>query len=465
MSRTVITFRVLAGVPLGAPPQITFSVEAPGENLPEVTDAFLAVDTDLLDAVSQLTAYRSDPASITDVVRNAGGALYGSLLKHMNATHALTRTIQAANGTSERQIRLRIPGIAASAQNLPWELLHAPTSGFLELSNRIPVVREIEAKSRPRTPDGLLTDAGLRIFSVIAAQGVSGRGEWKAISKATAEFGKPFQLRVLVGDEALKNEIVDEAGLNERISVELVPGNKLDLLNDIRSFRPQICHLFCHGRSSSGGYLEIENSGTVFGGNPHILMASDLEDVLPGSAWLVLLNACLGAQADPGSGTSALSASLIKEGVPIVVAMREEVPADIVGRFTAAFLTDALHTIAQIAEKGSEAELDLSACLTRARATICDNYPGVGPIPTNEIGARVKEWALPVMSVSKNGFRLIPKSGVYIDQIEVAGLRGELDSLNRLKELMNDALTEPQRATIEQKIRQLQDRLVALIAA
>ncbi|WP_082663739.1 CHAT domain-containing protein [Sinorhizobium sp. Sb3] len=462
MSRTVISFRAQPNMDQGQHPLITFSIDAPGENLPEVMDAFLDVaDAPLADFYN----YHSDPTNPLDVVRKAGAALYESLLTHNHASHALRRTIEAENGTPDRQIRLRIPGLAASTQNLPWELLHAPTSGFVDLVSRIPVLREIETKSRPRTPDGLLTDEGLRFLSIIAAEGISGLEEWRAVSSALKKYGRPFQLRIFVAETAIKEKIEAETAGDDRMTTSLVPGNKLDLLNEVRSFAPQICHFLCHGQSDSGGYLEIANQGVSFGGAPLIIMASDLEDVLPGSAWLVLLNACLGAHANPRSGTSTLAAKLVKEGVPVVVGMRDEIPADIIGRFSHAFLSEVMRTIAKIAAGGVEEDLELGPCLSRARATICENFPGAATLPPDEIGARVKEWALPVMSVSKAPFRVRPKAGVKIDVLTLATLQSEFDTLSRLKHDLQGALSESQTTKIDVRIREIQSQMATLVTS
>ena len=87
-------------------------------------------------------------------------------------------------------------------------------------------------------------------------------------------------------------------------------------------------------------------------------------------------------------------------------------------------------------------------------------------MPTCDIGARVKEWALPVMSVSSGGFRLSPQPAgaqTAANPLQLAELTGQLETLRRMKDLMDAALTETQRATIDAKIRDIQGQILALM--
>ena len=113
------------------------------------------------------------------------------------------------------------------------------------------------------------------------------------------------------------------------------------------------------------------------------------------SAWLVILNACSGAQGDLASNSTSIANALVQQGIPVVVGMREQIPVSVVADFTHAFLSGSLQYLAKTLRQGEALPVDFSQALVDGRDAICACFGS--PVT---MGKRTKEWTLPVMYVS-----------------------------------------------------------------
>ena len=217
---------------------------------------------------------------------------------------AFRRSIDDA-GLENRGLRVRIrTSDAPTLNNIPWEFVWAEGLGrFVALSNQTPVVRYIDLPTRIRP---LSIAPPLRILVMV--------------SNPTDVDALDVQREVDLLREATKDLV--SSGRVELVVME--DANMASLAQRLRREEFHIFHFIGHGGFADGdGVLVLEDSaerarpvkgqhlGTIF--HDH------------GSLRLAVLNACEGARASAEDPFSGVAPSLIRQGIPAVIAMQFEI--------------------------------------------------------------------------------------------------------------------------------------------
>ena len=234
-------------------------------------------------------------------VEKFGRELFNFLLPdEVRGLYRISRKKAVAGGQGLRlKLRISDPALAA----LPWEFLFDPTHNeYICLSTQTPLVRYLELAQPPQV---LAVAPPLRILGLIASP--------EGLDKLNVELEKQ---RV---EEALADLLAD--GL---IELHWLPGQtRRDLQRAMRQGPWHIFHYIGHG-----GFDPIHQEGLLFladaAGQAEALTARQLATILGDHSSLrtVFLNACEGAansQTDLFSGTAA---TLMRRGIPAVLAMQ-----------------------------------------------------------------------------------------------------------------------------------------------
>jgi hypothetical protein len=237
-------------------------------------------------------------------VQDFGSALYDSLFtgEVRSLFEASIRTaVDAGNGLRLR-LRIQAPEMAA----LPWEFLFDSRRGdYVALAADMPIVRHLPLAS---VAEPLAIRPPLRILGVISSPAnlppIDVRAERATIERSLAEL--------------IRKGLVE---------LKWLEGQRWrDLRQAIRSEPWHVLHFTGHG-----GFDASAKEGVVYfadeNGQADALSATELNRVLAGSQSLrlVVLNACQGAASDEKDIFSSSAATLVRGGVPAVVAMQYEI--------------------------------------------------------------------------------------------------------------------------------------------
>ena len=204
------------------------------------------------------------------------------------------------------RIRLRLGDVPELA-GLPWELLYDRRSArFLCLSNNTPLVRYLEVP-RPQRP--LVVRPPLRVLVMIA----NPAGRYAAL-EVEQEWDK---LREAVDALATTGQVVLE---------RLEAGTLLSLQRRLRRGDWHVFHFIGHGGFDSkcaDGVLVCEDAA----GHAAEVSGEQLGRLLSNHRpmRLVVLNSCEGARGDGADPFAGTAQSLVRQGLPAVVAMQFEI--------------------------------------------------------------------------------------------------------------------------------------------
>jgi WD40 repeat protein len=242
--------------------------------------------------------------SISEETRKFGAELLKFLFPDKIASCFERSRIAASGRNRGLRIQIRLSEVPELC-DLPWEFLYHDEDGFLALSTQTPVVRYLEIK-QPVRPLSLRYP--LRILVVISSPSNLPRldvdHEWENLRAALSDI----ESKGFVQIERLA--VPQLARLNRRL--------RLDQFH--------ILHFIGHGdfdETRGIGTLYFEDDRTRSTAVSAQQLATALHD--HPSIRLVVLNACEGARhsrTDPFTGTAQ---TLIRSGVPAVIAMQFEV--------------------------------------------------------------------------------------------------------------------------------------------
>jgi len=408
-------------------------------------------DTQFSAELTALAAHTDDLQTGSNVIRNAGAAINSALEQHSNYSVAIDHTLVAQAVDEQRQVQIEISSTAGGAHNLPWELL-VRQNAFIETDKRVPIIRKVaEQKSNVGNfPNNVIAvDPGLKVLSILAAEGIDAANEFSALHNAVNNSTLPMSVLILVADHGAVKDKIDAAEWREgaQVTCKTVPRFNAELEDQILDFGPQICHLFCHGVSEPVPSLIIQ----FFDGNL-VLSAADIAKCLLPTSWLVSLNACSGSQASIGvdSDTVSLAYDLAYEGIPFVVGMRKQLPTLSSSRFTRGFLPGVFSKIEIAMATGKTTEIDFSHCINRARGLIIGN----GTNSISELATRSQAWSIPTMTRRAEPFNL-PGAFSKLTAAEIekmkAALNEKLGQIGTLEELIEE-FPEEQKPFIQDKI-------------
>lgn len=343
--------------------------------------ATLAIDAPALEqrlwqgaAASDGTARRGAPPGLAvsplpaaAAVREAGAALH-ALLFGSPLGPALRERLRAVDPQRGAGLRLVLDTTdAPELARLPWELLYSPQDEDFVFSDRFkPLVRRL---SLDAAPPALAVAPPLRLLVAMATP----------VDRPELQVGT--ELAHL--DEALAS-----LAAGGRLQTERLPHATLERLDDaLLRWRPHLLHFIGHGDFDGDEgvlLLEAEGAGAGAAGRAAPIAGHRLALLLRNhldSLRLVFLNSCLGAAAAPRAAFGGVAQSLVRRGMPAVVAMQFPVPdAQAVGL--------ARHFYRYVA-----AGQPVDAALTSARAFMVARGDEVG-------------WAAPVLYLNAEDGRL-----------------------------------------------------------
>ena len=254
--------------------------------------------------------------------RELGGALFDAVFTG-DVRACLRRSLDAAESAESTGLRLklRLQSVGELA-DLPWEFLYDASQGrFLAQSNYTPLVRYVEMPQRIRP---LAIDLPLRILVMISAP------------------DDPDYAKLDVAHE--KQRVLDAlAPLLQSGRVEIDWLEKATLAHLRDALRTQTYHAFHfigHGGFDPGseeGLLILEddmNRGQRAGAHRIGPLLHDHR-----SLRLAVLNACEGARNSKDDPFSGMATSLIRHGIPAVVAMQFEITDSAAITFAHGFYT------------------------------------------------------------------------------------------------------------------------------
>src|SRR3984893_421255 len=239
--------------------------------------------------------------------KDVGSRLYNAVFA--DAVHeCLRRSLDhARDENAQLRIRLRLSDCPELA-NLPWEMLYDQGDDwFIALSNMTPVVRYIQLPDPPRA---LHVTLPLRVLVIRSEPTDYPRldleAEWAQVAAALSELPDAGAIAF----------------------TELASPTMSDLRRALLRDRFHVLHYMGHG-----GFDEQNGGVLVFAdrtGHSVPVTAGDLGVLLRDhtSMRLAVLNACEGARSDPADPFAGVADTLVRRGIPAVVAMQFEFSDD-----------------------------------------------------------------------------------------------------------------------------------------
>ncbi len=258
---------------------------------------------------------RAGPPGAADVTE-FGKALFNALLPaEIRGRYVVSREKAASQGKGLRlKLRIRPAELAA----LPWEFLYDPDEeDFICLSRSTPIVRYLEM---PQSTEAIRVVPPLRVLGMVSS---------------------PSDLPKL--DTTRERQRVEEAlkqlTANGRVELTWLEGQTWrDLREAMWSGPWHVFHFVGHGEfdsNSDAGLLIFTDDD----GRSQRLTANQLARLLNDheSLRLVVLNSCDGARAGDADVFSSSAATLVRRGIPAVVAMQYEITDDAAIEFARTF--------------------------------------------------------------------------------------------------------------------------------
>lgn len=271
-----------------------------GEALVALRARLESVELSVLSSSAQVLRRRAGSHTLERSVREFGESLYGAVLRN-----GVRDAFQQARGIAKHrkqplrvELRIDSPTLAA----LPWEFLYDRSNDdYLALAASVTRYQE---QLEPVTP--LLVPPPLRVLGVVASPDGS----------AALDVGK---------ERANLEKAIGPLG-SDRVNLTWMEGQSADdLRNTLYERSWHVLHFVGHGgfdEEEDEGFLELTDAE----GRPDRLFASRLGRYLEDSQSLrlVVLNACESGRTglDTLSGTAA---TIMRAGVPAVVAMQYEI--------------------------------------------------------------------------------------------------------------------------------------------
>ena len=304
-----------------------------------------------------------------EAARQFGTQLFDSVFQD-DLKLSLRRSLDEVERRGEGlRIRLRFSD-APELASLPWEFLFSESSDqFLVLSAWTPIVRYLDLTQRI---EPLTVNGPLRILAMISSPhdypALDVSEEWRRIESA---------LVPLIDQGAVAIERADNATL-------------LELQHRLRKADYHIFHFLGHGgfdERSGDGVLVLEDGQN----RSRLVTGRDLGTILRDhrSLRLAVLNACEGARASETDPFSGAAQSLVRKGIPAVVAMQFEITDDAAITFAQEFygaIADAYPVDAAIGEArraifglGNDIEWGTPVVYLRGDGRLFDVDPSAAP--------------------------------------------------------------------------------------
>ena len=241
-------------------------------------------------------------------------------------------------------LRLKLHVKPPNLTVLPWEFLYDPDRDeYLCFSRDTPIVRYTDL----RQPVGRLSvEPPLRILGMVASP--------RDLDPLDVEHEK-----------SLMDEAIEDLQADGIVKLTWLEGETWrDLQRAMRRDGPwHIFHFVGHGDfdlTAQEGLIAFTEKGT---GRRHLLRSRDLARLLDGHPYLrlVFLNSCEGARGSEGDPFSGTAATLVRRGIPAVVAMQYQITDKAAIEFCSAFyesLADGLPVDAAVTEARVAVSMD-----------------------------------------------------------------------------------------------------------
>jgi hypothetical protein len=255
--------------------------------------------------------------------REFGGALYDAVFAGM-VGEMFQRSIDEAERDGKGiRLRLHVSETSSSLYELPWEFLYSRSMArFLVLSTDVPLVRFIDL---PQKVHSLAVAPPLRVLVVVPSPAdvtsLDVQGELALLDEATA------QQRM---DRRLELHPIEHATF-DALRKRLKQGN-----HEGKAFH--VLHFIGHGGfDGDQGVLLFEDEYR----RRRLVTGHDLAMILHGhpDLRLVVLNACEGARTSRQDSFGGVAQSLVRQGIPAVIAMQFEVTDNAAKVFADEFYT------------------------------------------------------------------------------------------------------------------------------
>jgi hypothetical protein len=417
---------------------------------------------DITAGPSEMSPFNSNPVAdaivqmgqgvlVPEIVGVAGHWLYEKIAENQGVQNALN---VALNLNDEFPIYVELRSDAAEA--LPWEALRKPDGSFLTLDKRWPIGRVVTTKDERQE---YYLDSHIKLAAVLAATGVDARAEWDGLWAAVSAATMPVNLLVLLCQEDLAEHI---KSLN-------IPDVTVSFFNDdaevfdaIRRFEPNIIHFFCHGATDhkSPRLLVSTKAQWLSGEGVEQLYPADLAaGPTTLNAWLVTLNCCRGAE--PVEQAQSLARSLVVEGFPAVIGMREAVASTDANIFCRELYNVIFGELEKCLQAdGKWVEVCWPKMLHGARRRLVLHHAQGQPL-TNA-AAELKEWTLPTLYVRRMPFRIRGRSkNAHLSELERQKKQTSLTALRQARDVLQTSPGTPPvvLAEIDQQIAQIEAQL------
>jgi len=255
-----------------------------------------------------------------EAARQLGGKLFESVLGG-DVLSCLRRSLDEVSHQTQTGLRLRmrlqdVPELA----DLPWEFLYNPSRDlFLAQSTKTPVVRYIEM---PEVIPALTVGLPLNMLVMISSP-----KEYACLNVEQEKANLQKALGPLIDRGALKIRYLEDAQLPSLR--RLLNREKFHIFHFIGhggfDKQSQQGVLVLEGDKEQGVRVEAQHIGQIL--NDHQ------------SLRLVVLNACDGARNSKDDPFSGVAATMIRQGIPAVVAMQFEISDDAAITFATEFYT------------------------------------------------------------------------------------------------------------------------------
>jgi hypothetical protein len=244
-------------------------------------------------------------SSEEETVQDFGQGLFRAVFTGKVSTCYYTSLEQARQ--QDKGLRLRLHVQPPELSTLPWEFLCDPDHDYLCFSRDTPIVRYTDLRQSVRQ---LVVEPPLRILRMVASP--------RGLDQLDVEHEK-----------RLMEKAIEELRANGLVELTWLEGESWhELMRKMRRGGPwHIYHFVGHGDfdlARNEGLIALTDEET---GREDLLRARDLARLLVGhrTLRLVFLNSCEGAKGSMGDPFSGTAATLVRQGIPAVVAMQYQI--------------------------------------------------------------------------------------------------------------------------------------------
>jgi hypothetical protein len=315
-------------------------------------------------------------------------------------------------------------------------------------------------KSTPATSPTCEFDGVLRIAVVLGAAGLPVVGHWDAIQRALRSADFNYRLLALVASDELAGDI--EAVGDANVEVDYLQDRPDSLIKRIASFGTQVLYVFAHGVPGSDDCLQMTTRGAVLserGREPNMYVSAAHFRPLRKQLWIAVFNACNAAA--PDEMGNSLAFSLVADGLPAAIGMREEVSSEAAEAFCETFFDSALRHLSEQAAASGRLELDWGSIMNEMRLNLC-----IGLHQQKSAAGLNKEWTLPVLYLPPWSVPIRPAEELTPDASIAEAVRDqtEVEELKYQIERLPHDVPADRREIIEREIDRLQSKLATLRA-